>query len=145
MKIKNGIFENKQYFETIGKIHNSDQLSVMDAYRINRLVKKLSELQEEYSELKKKIFDQHGTPGKEEGTVEISAENREVFASEYNDLISIEHDLDTEKLSFPNKIEDGFSSADLTVLETFFDLSGLEEKPKEDEPDNTTPTEKESE
>ncbi len=145
MKIKNAIFENKQYFETIGKIHTSDQLSVMDAYRINRLVKKLNELQEEYSELKKKIFDQHGTPGKEEGTVEISAENREVFATEYNDLISIEHDLETEKLSFPNKIEDGFSSADLTVLETFFDLSGLEEETKEDEPDNTTPTEQESE
>ena len=72
MKIKNAIFENKQYFETIGKIHTSDQLSVMDAYRINRLVKKLNELQEEYSELKKKIFAQHGTPGKEEGTVEIS-------------------------------------------------------------------------
>ena len=39
MKIKNAIFENKQYFETIGKIHTSDQLSVMDAYRINRLVR----------------------------------------------------------------------------------------------------------
>ena len=127
MKIKNAIFENKQYFETIGKIHRSDQLSVMDAYRINRLVKKLSELQEEYIELKKKIMTQFGTPSEKEGTVEISAENREVFASEYNDLISIEHDLDTEKLSFPNKIEDGFSSADLNILETFFDLSGLEE------------------
>ena len=147
MKIKNAIFENKQYFETIGKIHTSDQLSVMDAYRVNRLVKKLNELQEEFSELKKRILSQHGTPNEEEGTVVISKENREVFASEYNDLISIEHDLETEKLSFPNKIEDGFSSADLTVLETFFDLSGLEEKPTEteDEPDNTTPTEQESE
>ena len=147
MKIKNAIFENKQYFETIGKIHTSDQLSVMDAYRINRLVKKLNELQEEYSELKKKILTQHGTPGKEKGTVEISTENREEFNKEYNELISIEHDLETEKLSFPNKIEDGFSSADLTVLETFFDLSGLEEKLTEtkDEPDNTTPTEQESE
>ena len=147
MKIKNAIFENKQYFETIGKIHASDQLSVMDAYRINRLVRKLNELQEEFGELKKKIFDQHGRPGKEEGTVEISAENREVFASEYNDLISIEHDLETEKLSFPNKIEDGFSATDLTVLETFFDLSGLEEETTEteNEPDNTTPTEQESE
>ena len=133
MKIKNAIFENKQYFETIGKIHKSDQLSVMDAYRINRLVKKMNELQEEYSELKKKILTQHGTPGKEKGTVEISTENREEFNKEYNELISIEHDLETEKLSFPNKIEDGFSSADLTVLETFFDLSGLEEKPTEKE------------
>jgi len=127
MKIKNAIFENKQYFETIGKIHRSDQLSVMDAYRINRLVKKLSELQEEYIELKKKIMTQFGTPSEKEGTVEISAENRKEFNSEYNELINIEHDLETEKLSFPNKIEDGFSSADLNILETFFDLSGLEE------------------
>ena len=141
MKIKNAIFENKQYFETIGKIHRSDQLSVMDAYRINRLVKKLSELQEEYIELKKKIMTQFGTPSEKEGTVEISAENRKEFNSEYNELINIEHDLETEKLSFPNKIEDGFSSADLNILETFFDLSGLEEKLK-DEPD-ITPTEQE--
>ena len=47
MKIKNRLFENKQYFVTIGKIHTSDQLSVMNAYRINRLVKKLNEIQEE--------------------------------------------------------------------------------------------------
>ena len=44
MKIRNSLFENNQYFETIGKIHSSDQLSVMDAYRVNRLVKKLNEL-----------------------------------------------------------------------------------------------------
>ena len=143
MKIKNVIFENKQYFETIGKIHKSDQLSVMDAYRINRLVKKLNELNEEYNELKQKIFTQFGTPGKEEGTYEIGKENREVFAGEYNDLLSIEHDLETEMLAFQSKLEDGFSAADLNVMELFFDLSGFEpEETKEDEPD-ITPTEKE--
>ena len=55
MKIRNTLFENKQYLETIGKIHESDKLSVMDAYRINRLVRKLNELQEEFSELKKRM------------------------------------------------------------------------------------------
>ena len=132
MKIKNVIFENKQYFETIGKIHKSDKLSVMDAYRINRLVKKLNELNTEFTELKQKIFTQYGTPGEKEGTVEIGLENREVFAGEYNDLISIEHDLETEMLVFPSKLEDGFSAADLNIMELFFDLSGLEaeEKPK---------------
>ena len=146
MKIKNVIFENKQYFETIGKIHKSDQLSVMDAYRINRLVKKLNELNTEYDELKNKIFTQYGTPGENEGTYEIGPENREAFAGEYNDLISIEHDLETEMLVFPSKLEDGFSAADLSIMEMFFDLSGLEEKEKtkEDEPD-ITPTEKETE
>ena len=144
MKIKNVIFENKQYFETIGKIHKSDKLSVMDAYRINRLVKKLNELNTEYDELKKKIFTQYGTPGEKEGTIEVGAENREAFAGEYNDLIGIEHDLETETLVFPSKLEDGFSAADLNIMEMFFDLSGLEENPKEDEPD-ITPTEKETE
>ena len=144
MKIKNVIFENKQYFETIGKIHKSDQLSVMDAYRINRLVKKLNELNTEYDELKNKIFTQYGTPGEKEGEYVIEQENREAFAGEYNDLISIEHDLETEMLVFPSKLEDGFSAADLSIMEMFFDLSGLEEKPKEDEPD-ITPTEKETE
>ena len=140
MKIKNAIFENKQYFETIGKIHTSDKLSVMDAYRINRLVKKLNELNEEYMELKKKLLDQFGTPGEEEGFFKIEAENREAFAGEYNDLIDIEHDLKTEMLAFPSKLEDGISAADLNIMEMFFDLSGLETK--KDEPD-ITPTEKE--
>ena len=56
MKITNIIFENKQYFETLAKIHNSDQLSVIDAYRINRLVKKLNNIQDEFSKLKQKIL-----------------------------------------------------------------------------------------
>ena len=146
MKIKNVIFENKQYFETIGKIHNSDQLSVMDAYRINRLVKKLNELNTEYDELKKKIFTQYGKPGEEEGTFQIESENREAFAGEYNDLISIEHDLETEMLAFPSKLEDGFSASDLNIMEMFFDLSGLEEsEEKTKDESDITPTEKETE
>ena len=143
MKIRNTIFENKQYFETIGKIHTSDKLSVMDAYRINRLVKKLNELNKEYSELKNKLLDQFGTSGEEEGTTEIGPENREAFAGEYNDLLDIEHDLETEMLEFPSKLEDGISASDLNIMEMFFDLSGLEET-KKDEPD-ITPTEKETE
>ena len=128
MKIRNTLFENKQYFETIGKIHSSDQLSVMDAYRINRLVKKLNELNTEYDELKKKIFTQYGTLEEEEGTYKIGPENREVFTKEYNDLIDIEHDLEMEKLPFPNKIKDGFSASDLNIVEMFFDLNGLTEE-----------------
>ena len=130
MKIKNGIFENKQYFETIGKIHASDQLSVMDAYRINRLVKKLNELNEEYIELKNKLLTQYGTPG-EEGQFTVESDSREEFLKEYNELLGIEHDLETETLSWPNKIEDGFSAMDLNILEMFFNLDEMVE-PKEE-------------
>ena len=131
MKIRNTLFENKQYFETIGKIHNSDQLSVMDAYRINRLVKKLNELNTEYSELKKKLLDQFGTPGEEEGQFTVEGEQREPFMKEMNDLLSIEHDLETEMLPWPKKLEDGFSAADLNIMELFFNIDEMVE-PKEE-------------
>ena len=131
MKIRNILFENKQYFETIGKIHSSDQLSVMDAYRINRLVKKLNELNEEYMELKKKLLDQFGTPGEEEGQFKVEGDKQEPFMKEMNDLINIEHDLETELLSWPQKIEDGFSAADLNILGMFFNLDEMVE-PKEE-------------
>ena len=134
MKIRNTLFENKQYFETIGKIHESDQLSVMDAYRINRLVKKLNELNEEYMELKKKLLTQFGTPGEKEGEFKIEGEQREPFMKEMNDLISIEHDLETEILPWPKKLEDGFSAADLNIMEIFFNFDEFEPKEEKEEP-----------
>ncbi len=134
MKIKNVIFENKQYFETIGKIHESDKLSVMDAYRINRLVKKLNELNEEYMELKKKLLDQFGTPGEKEGEFAVEGDQREPFMKEMNDLISIEHDLETEILPWPKKLEDGFSAADLNIMEIFFNFDEFEPKEEKEEP-----------
>ena len=131
MKIRNTLFENKQYFETIEKIHSSDQLSVMDAYRINRLVKKLNELNEEYMELKNKLLTQHGTPGEEEGQFTVEGDSREEFLKEFNELLNIEHDLETELLSWPQKIEDGFSATDLNILEMFFNIDEMVE-PKEE-------------
>ncbi len=132
MKIRNTLFENKQYFETIGKIHSSDKLSVMDAYRVNRLVKKLNELNTEYTELKKGLLDKFGTPGEEEGQFTVEGDNKEPFMKEFNDLLNIEHDLETEILPWPQKIEDGFSATDLNILEMFFNIDEMVE-PKEEE------------
>ena len=138
MKIRNTLFENKQYFETIVKIHTSDKLSVMDAYRINRLVKKLNELNTEYSELKKKLLDQFGTPGEKEGEFAVEGDKREPFTKEMNDLLNIEHDLETEMLPWPQKLEDGFSAADLNVMELFFNLDEMVEPKKEEPAPETT-------
>ena len=130
MKIRNSLFENNQYFETISKIHSSDQLSVMDAYRVNRLVKKLNELNEEYTELKKGLLEKFGT-AEEEGQYKVEGDNKKPFMNEMNDLLNIEHDLETETLPWPKKLEDGFSAADLNVMEIFFNLDEFE--PKEEE------------
>ena len=131
MKIRNSLFENNQYFETISKIHSSDKLSVMDAYRVNRLVKKLNELNTEYTELKKGLLDKFGTAG-EEGEFVVEGDNKEPFMKEFNDLLNIQHDLETEILPWPKKLEDGFSAADLNVLEMFFNIDEMVE-PKEEE------------
>ena len=46
--------------------------------------------------------------------------------------------------TFPSKIKDGISSADLNIMEMFFDLSGLDEKEKsKDEPESSIENEKE--
>jgi len=133
MKITNVIFENKQYVKTISKIHGSDQLSVMDAYRINRLVKKLHELFEEYFTLKNGIIKKFGTPDKDKQYL-IEEKDRKEFNSEWEDLLNIEHDLETEMIAFPSGIKDGYSASDLVILEMFFDLSGFEPEEKtEDE------------
>ena len=141
MKIQNTLFENKQYVETITKIHKSDQLSVMDAYRINRLVKKLYELNTEYLQLKHRIIEQYGTPKEDNTTFEIEEEQREPFMKEFQELLKIEHDLEMEMLSFPNKLEDGVSAADLNIMEMFFDLSTITEL--KDEPESSIENEKE--
>ena len=125
MKIRNTLFENTQYFETIGKIHSSDQLSVMDAYRVNRLVKKLNELNTEYRELKNKLLEQYGTAGEEEGQFTVEGDNKEPFMKEFNDLLNIEHDLETDILTWPKKLEEGLSAADLNIMEIFFNIDEM--------------------
>ena len=48
IKFENSVFENKQYVSLFTKINDLD-LHITDAFRINRLVKKLDELSAEYT------------------------------------------------------------------------------------------------
>ena len=86
----------------------------------------------EYTELKKGLLEKFGTAGEEEGQFIVEGDNKEPFMNEMNDLLNIEHDLETEILPWPKKLEDGFSAADLNVMEIFFNLDEFE--PKEEEP-----------
>ena len=136
MKIKNVIFENKQYYDTMNKIHTSDKLTVLDAYRINRLIKQLQSLSDEYIELKTNLLKKFGKPdsdsGKEQSEEKIytvEPKNQKEFTKEMNDLLNIEHDLEIEKLSFPSKIDEGITVIDIDILNIFFDF-GFDEKEK---------------
>ena len=132
MKIKNELFENEQYFITLNKVHQSDKLSIVDTYRINRLVKGLAELYTEYRELKQKLLEQFGTPGKpspsdrpsevEKVVFEIVEDQKELFHKEMQGLLNIEHDLQMELIPWPTSLEDDLSSADLDIMENFFEM-----------------------
>ena len=82
--------------------------------------------------LKKGLLKKFGTAGEKEGEFIVEGNNREPFSKEMNDLLNIEHDLETEILPWPKQLEDGFSAADLNVMEIFFNLDEFE--PKEEEP-----------
>ena len=122
MIITNNIFENTQYLKTFTKINDLD-LHITDAFRINRLVKKLDELSVEYGELKKILTDKYGTVDGDE--IRIEKENIKEFSEEYGELLKIEHDLEMELLPLPKSMEESVSPSDLNVIEKFFDLSSL--------------------
>ena len=124
MIITNNIFENTQYVKTFTKINDLD-LHITDAYRINRLVKKLDELSTEYGELKKILTDKYGTVVEDSDDIRIEKENIKEFSEEYGELLKVEHDLEMELLSLPKNMEESVSSSDLNVIEKFFDLSSL--------------------
>ena len=122
IKIANNIFENSQYLKTFQKISTLD-LHISDAFRINRLVKKLDELSIEYAGLKKVLTDKYGTT--DDDKVTIKKENVQAFSEEYGELLKIEHDLEMELLPLPKSMEDNVSSSELDIIDKFFDLSSL--------------------
>ena len=122
IKIANNIFENSQYLKTFQKISTLD-LHISDAFRINRLVKKLDELSIEYAGLKKVLTDKYGTT--DDDKVTIDKENVKSFSEEYGELLKIEHDLEMELLPLPKSMEDNVSSSELNIIDKFFNLSSL--------------------
>ena len=122
IKIVNSIFENSQYLKTFQKISTLD-LHISDAFRINRLVKKLDELSVEYAGLKKVLTDKYGRT--DDDKVTIKKENVQAFSEEYGELLKIEHDLEMELLPLPKSMEDNVSSSELDIIDKFFDLSSL--------------------
>ena len=76
IKFEKNVFENKQYVSLFKKINYLD-LHITDAFRINRLVKKLDELSSEYTGLRKTLNDKYGTLDGD--TVKVEKDNVEPY------------------------------------------------------------------
>ena len=122
IKFENNVFENKQYVSLFKKINDLD-LHITDAFRINRLVKKLDELSAEYTGLRTTLNDKYGTVDGNKVTIE--KDNVEPYTKELGELLVIEHELDMELLSLPKGMEENISATEIDIVEKFFDLSSL--------------------
>ena len=122
IKFENNVFENKQYVSLFTKINDLD-LHITDAFRINRLVKKLDELSAEYTGLRKTLNDKYGTVDGNKVTIE--KDNVEPYTKELGELLVIEHELDIELLPLPKGMEENISATEIDIVEKFFDLSSL--------------------
>lgn len=122
IKFENNVFENKQYVSLFTKINDLD-LHITDAFRINRLVKKLDELSAEYTGLRTTLNDKYGTVDGDRVTIE--KDNVEPYTKELGELLVIEHELDIELLPLPKGMEENISATEIDIVEKFFDLSSL--------------------
>ena len=122
IKFENNVFENKQYVSLFKKINDLD-LHITDAFRINRLVKKLDELSAEYTGLRTTLNDKYGTVDGDRVTIE--KDNVEPYTKELGELLTIEHEIDMEILSLPKGMEENISAVEIDIVEKFFDLSSL--------------------
>ena len=122
IKFENNVFENKQYVSLFKKINDLD-LHITDAFRINRLVKKLDELSAEYTGLRKTLNDKYGTVDGDRVTIE--KDNVEPYTKELGELLVIEHEIDIELLPLPKGMEENISATEIDIVEKFFDLSSL--------------------
>ena len=122
IKFENNLFENKQYVSLFTKINDLD-LHITDAFRINRLVKKLDELSTEYTGLRKTLNDKYGTLDGD--IVKVERDNVEPYTKELGELLVIEHELDIELLPLPKGMEENISAVEIDIVEKFFDLSSL--------------------
>ena len=122
IKFENNLFENKQYVSLFTKINDLD-LHITNAFRINRLVKKLDELSTEYTGLRKTLNDKYGTLDGD--IVKVEKDNVEPYTKELGELLVIEHELDIELLPLPKGMEENISAVEIDIVEKFFDLSSL--------------------
>ena len=125
IKLRNLIYENKEYFDVLNKVLNSEQLSIGEAYKVSVVAKALTEKMNAYMEIKKKLLDKYSTPD-QEGNYNIPDDKKEDFNKEYVELQNVEFELDgVGKIPFPESIKTGITPSDISVLADFFTFEGV--------------------
>tara|TARA_B100000767_G_C19573597_1_gene454268 strand:+ start:199 stop:603 length:405 start_codon:yes stop_codon:yes gene_type:complete len=124
---------NKNSIESINNIMDMD-VSVSSAFKLMKVVKELTPLLETKSELEKKITEKHAQKdengeyvlpldeegNKIEGTITIK--NLEDFTKEMKDLMSIDNELQLDKINVEDLGLKTVKTKDLINLEFLFEM-----------------------
>lgn len=128
IKLKNYVFQNTQFTETITKINNSENLPVKTAYWINKLTKELADRAKDYEEIRIKLLEKHGNEqvdeeGNSTGSYHIEKENMDVFTTDFTELLEQEFEMSLKKAEYPEELS--LTPLQLGLVEDIFNLENL--------------------
>lgn len=125
IKLKNIVFENTSFFETLQKVYKNKELKPKYAFKLYKLAKTLEEKNVLFSGFKQQLLDQYGEVDPEDQTKYIvQGDQRQEFTEKYNELLNDEIDLDFDKFVYVDEL--AFAPGDFIVLEQIFDYTPLE-------------------
>lgn len=125
IKIKNEIFENRIFIDTVRKINDSEDLTAKDSYWFNRFSKELSQRMADYEDIRNKLLRKYGHESLEApGSFTIEKENTVDFLKESGELGSEIITIELERIVYPENLN--LTPNQIGVMENIFDFSNLE-------------------
>ncbi len=127
IRLKNSVFNNVQFMETIGLMFTSDELDAEDSYYIGWLHKELLERSKIFEITRTKLLTQYTQPDEEEEGKHnfLTEEDSKAFEKEFNKLLDVEFELSIGMMPYPKQLK--IASSRQRLLEDIFDFTEIRE------------------
>ena len=103
MKLKNEVFNNVKFNETINKLNETD-LPAKLAYKIFNLSKELTTRIEGYNKVREDLLKKYGTFNEEKEQYTFDGENAKKFNNQFKELLEEEFDVEFEPQELPDNV-----------------------------------------
>ena len=124
MKLKNQIFINEKFVETLTKIRENKKLQAKESYQMMRIVKQLSVLNSDFDVIRREILEKLGTKEANKDSYHVAPEKIEEFQSELYGLLETEIEIDYKPIRYPEVL--ALSPDEMMLMEDFFLWNHLE-------------------
>ncbi len=132
LTLKNEVFNNVKFIDTISKISNSTELSPKMTYMFYRLGKELMERSQEYEAVRTKLLEKYADENKENpGMYDVGKENYPAFKQDFDELLSLDFEISFQQLTPEVSLKLikilKLSANEMVAVEELFDYSKLDE------------------